>query len=109
MTTELSFTGKKTRNIDSTDDQPYATFRAGDWTWYVLKSWQGDEAKLYARWLCKVVTPYTGEMGDIGDTYVTDVVLEAELVAVDGREPTGQELDEVAELRRVLVLQGARA
>jgi len=40
----------------------------------VLKSWQGDNAKPYARWFCDVSSPFTGGGSDLGDTYVSDVV-----------------------------------
>jgi hypothetical protein len=46
--------------------------RAG-WTWRVLKAWQTDPHKPYARWFCDVTSPFTGA-GDLGDTYIADVV-----------------------------------
>jgi hypothetical protein len=99
---QLSFTAKKTR--EGTPDSPaYATFVGGDWTYEVLKSWQNDEAKPYARWLCRVVTPMTGPSGDMGDTYVRDVVLHAWLTEVDGRPATRAEQLEVVELRSELL------
>ena len=99
--TALTFTAKRTRK-GTLAEPAYATFVAGDWTWEVLKSWQNDEAKPYARWMCRVVTPMTGERGDMGDTYVKDVVLYGALVAVDGRMPTPAEIDEIVQLREVL-------
>ena len=59
-----------------TKDKAYEVWQAGDWTWYVLKKYQGPEAEaknLYARWFCLVVTPMTGPSGDLGDTYVRDI------------------------------------
>ena len=52
---------------------PYEVWVAGDWTWYVLKKWQADDDKPYARWFCKVVTPMTGPSGDFGDVYVSEI------------------------------------
>lgn len=54
-------------------DDPYEVWQYGDWTWYVLKKWQADDDKPYARWFCKVVTPMTGPSGDLGDVYVSDI------------------------------------
>lgn len=57
------------------DSAPYAVFQSPDgWTWNVLKVWQADSTRPYARWFCKVVTPMTGRDGDLGDCYVSDVV-----------------------------------
>ena len=42
------------------------------WTWYVLKKWQIDDAKLYARWFCQVFSPIVPD-GEFGDVYVADV------------------------------------
>jgi len=64
-------------------DDPYMVFQAGDWTWKVLKSWQGDDAKQYARWFCDVTSPFTYGSSDMGDTYVADVVNNAVLTYMD--------------------------
>jgi hypothetical protein len=42
------------------------------WTWYVLKKWQIDDDKKYARWFCDVVTPMCPD-GEMGDVYVEDI------------------------------------
>ena len=42
------------------------------WTWYVLKKWQADDEKPYARWFCAVVSPFTPE-GEMGDVYVSEI------------------------------------
>lgn len=61
------------------DGAPYAVFQSLDgWTWNVLKVWQADSTKPYARWLCKVVTPMS-PTGDWGDVYVSDIVQNARL------------------------------
>jgi hypothetical protein len=61
-------------------DNPYEVWVAGDWTWNVLKKWQADDDKPYARWFCKVVTPFTGPSGDLGDVYVSEIKQCAERV-----------------------------
>jgi hypothetical protein len=59
----------KTRKVGD----PYEVWVAGEWTWNVLKKWQADDNKPYARWFCQVVTPMTGSSGDLGDVYVADI------------------------------------
>ncbi len=54
-------------------EHPWLTITDGSWTWYVLKAYQTDPDAPYARWFCLVVTPMTGEWGDMGDTYVREV------------------------------------
>ena len=48
----------------------------GDWTWYVLKKWQGDDDKPYARWFCLVKTPIVPN-GEYGDVYVNEIKSDA--------------------------------
>ena len=48
----------------------------GMWRWYVLRKYKGQEAEdkdEYARWFCLVTSPYVGEEGEYGDTYVKDI------------------------------------
>jgi hypothetical protein len=45
----------------------------GQWTWYVLKKWQNDDNKPYARWFCDVTSPIVGEKGEMGDCYVDEI------------------------------------
>jgi hypothetical protein len=92
---------KKTAPLDS----PQAVFASQGWTWKVLKSWQNDDNKPYARWFVAVRSPMTYGSFDMGDTYVRDIVLNAHLIEVDGREPTVEELDEVDQLRHKLAAQ----
>lgn len=61
-------------------EKPHAIYRAGDWEWRVLKAWQVDDSKPYARWFCAVKSPMTYGSYDMGDTYVADVVRYASLV-----------------------------
>jgi hypothetical protein len=52
----------------------------GDWEWHVLKKWQIDDNKPYARWFCIVKSPYTFPGYDMGDTYVSDIKNYATLI-----------------------------
>lgn len=60
---------------------PYEVWVAGDWTWKVLKKYQADDTKPFARWFCLVVTPFTTASGDMGDVYAAEVMKIAERVA----------------------------
>ena len=53
-------------------ENAYEVWQAGDWTWYVLKKWQADDSKPFARWFCDVVTPICPN-GEMGDVYVSDI------------------------------------
>lgn len=44
----------------------------GTCTWYVLKKWQADDDKPFARWFCDVVTPVCPN-GEMGDVYVSEI------------------------------------
>ena len=52
---------------------PWLTITNGDWTWKVLKAYTEDPDAKYARWMCAVTSPYTGSLGDWGDTYISEV------------------------------------
>ena len=43
------------------------------WTWKVLKKWQSDDTKPFARWFCAVTSPYTDGGYDLGDVYVSEI------------------------------------
>lgn len=60
----------KTRDVND----PYEIYRQGNWEWRVLKKWQIDDDKPYARWFCAVKTPFTAPGYDMGDTYVSDIM-----------------------------------
>lgn len=66
-------------------DRPYEIWQTpdGSWTWKVLKKWQKDDDKPFARWLCAVSSPMTYGMDDIGDVYVADIKTYAYLVETD--------------------------
>ena len=55
-------------------DNPYETWQSfdGTWTWAVLKKWQANDDKPYARWFCNVITPCMPG-GEMGDVYVAEV------------------------------------
>lgn len=61
-------------------ENPYEVWQNGSgWTWNVLKKWQADDNKPFARWFCFVTSPYCPE-GEYGDTYVADIKGHAVLV-----------------------------
>lgn len=53
-------------------DNPYETWTNGEWTWKVLKKWQADDNKPFARWFCFVTSPFCPD-GEMGDTYVSEI------------------------------------
>lgn len=64
-------------------NNPYEVWqtRDGRWTWNVLKKWQANDDKPYARWFCDVKSPFTPD-GEMGDVYVADIKREAVKVGV---------------------------
>ena len=54
-------------------DQPYEIWKTGDWEWRVLKKWQVDDDKPFARWFCGVKSPYTYGRFELGDVYVAEI------------------------------------
>ncbi len=56
-------------------EEPYEIWRTpdGSWEWRVLKKWQLDDNKPYARWFCAVKSPFTYGSFEIGDVYVKDI------------------------------------
>ena len=52
-------------------ETPYATWvdRRTGWRYELLKSWQGDNSKPYARWFCRV----HGFCTEMGDCYVDEL------------------------------------
>lgn len=57
-------------------ENAYEVWQAGTWTWYVLKKWQADDLKPFARWFCDVVTPMCPH-GELGDVYAAEVMQSA--------------------------------
>ncbi len=68
-------------------DQPYEVWKShnGAWVWKVLKKWQADDNKPFARWFCAVSSPFTQSTMDMGDVYVMDIKQAAQLVEVNGK------------------------
>ena len=93
-----TFLGKKTQM-----EPPYAVFTAdsrdGEWRWEVLKAYANDNAAEYARWMCRVSSPYTFGSADMGDTYVEEVVGYGTLVEVNGEPATSEDQAEMEHLR----------
>jgi len=56
-------------------DNPYEVWKTPDgvWEWRVLKKWQADDNKPYARWFCGVKSPFTYGRFELGDVYVKDI------------------------------------
>jgi hypothetical protein len=55
-------------------DNPYEVWQSWDgWEWRVLKKYQIDDNKPFARWFCAVKSPYTFGSYELGDCYVKDV------------------------------------
>ena len=78
--TEKNLCGK-TRPIDN----PYDVWQSydGSWLWKVLKKYQKPSKEAEnpnARWCCAVSSPMTYGSYDMGDVYVTDIVLHAEKI-----------------------------
>lgn len=68
---------------------PYEVWESADgsWRWSVLKKYQADDDKPYARWFCSVTSPFVGPSGELGDCYVTDVKGGSSRLTGDGRGP----------------------
>lgn len=69
---------KKTRDKAT----PYEIWEGGGWIWNVLKKWQAEDDKPFARWFCFVTSPVCPE-GEYGDTYVKDIKQNAKLTYLD--------------------------
>jgi hypothetical protein len=59
----------KTRPVND----PYEIWIHDSCTWKVLKKWQANDNKPYARWFCFVTSPFCPE-GEMGDVYVKDII-----------------------------------
>lgn len=68
----------KTRNL-AKGEKPYEVWQAGTWTWNVLKKYQTDDTKPYARAFCQVVTPIC-PYGELGDVYISEIKQNASLI-----------------------------
>lgn len=70
----------KTRKVE----QPYEVWTAPGWEWRVLKKYQADDLKPYARWFCAVKGPGTFGGYDYGDVYAAEVMGAAVRTEVEG-------------------------
>ncbi len=57
----------KTRSLGN----PYEVWEAKGWCWKVLKKYQADDNKAFARAFCFVTSPFCPE-GEYGDTYIKE-------------------------------------
>lgn len=57
-------------------NDPYEIWTGNGWEWHVLKKWQIDDAKPYARWFCLVKSPFVPD-GEMGDVYVSEIKQQA--------------------------------
>jgi hypothetical protein len=64
-------------------DNPYEIWKSNDyqWTWRVLKKYQVDDDKPYARWFCAVKSPFSYGNWEYGDVYVKDIKQNAKKVS----------------------------
>lgn len=74
----------KTRPVD----KPYEIYKSNvlpNWEWRVLKKYQSPEKEAenpYAIWYCAVKSPMTYGDWEYGDTYVKDILKEAQAYKV---------------------------
>lgn len=59
----------KTRPVTN----PYEVWQAGDWEWRILKKYQVDDNKPYARAFCAVKSPFTYGEFELGDVYISEI------------------------------------
>ena len=64
-------------------EEPYEVWKTADgsWEWRVLKKWQLDDDKPYARWFCAVKSPFTFGRFELGDVYVSSIKKNAQKVS----------------------------
>jgi len=63
-------------------ERPYEVWKANGWTWLVLKKYQSNDLKEYARAFCFVTSPICPD-GEYGDTYIADYKHFANLIETD--------------------------
>lgn len=84
-------------------DRPYEVWKSFDekWQWHVLKKWQANDDKPYARWFCLVKSPIMPE-GELGDVYVKEIKDNASLIQSNYDEPATNNKPTYDELYRTL-------
>ena len=70
-------------------DNPYEIWQANGWTWNVLKKYQRDDTKPFARAFTFVTSPYVPE-GEYGDTYIADYARVATRTYIDASLESAQ-------------------
>ena len=69
-------------------DAPYAIYQGpGGWEWRVLKTYKQPENEAkdrYARWMVAAKSPHTYGDFEMGDTYASEILQYARLVACTG-------------------------
>jgi hypothetical protein len=66
--------------------QPYAIFRSGPFIFHVCKTYKkpaNEVGDIYARWFVWASSPYTFGSMEAGDTYRSEIVNSARLVAAE--------------------------
>lgn len=65
------------------NDKPYEIWQSWDglWTYKVLKKWQADDHKPYARWFCSTTSPYVTD--ELGDGFAADIMSHSHLILTD--------------------------
>ena len=66
--------------------QPYAIYRAGDFIFHVCKTYKkpaNEVGDIYARWFVWAASPFTYGSMEPGDTYRSEIVNSARLVAAE--------------------------
>lgn len=97
------FTNRKMRNLDTEPAwiKVWDMTAFGGTSYEVMKNNQADTTAEYATCMVKAVSPYTGDFGDMGDTYWAQVY-KGELIEVDGRTPTDVEAREWLHLKSMV-------
>jgi hypothetical protein len=72
---EMNMTTKNPCGKMRSVNDPYEVWQSydGQWTWKVLKKWQVDDSKPFARWFCAVKSPFTFGEYEMGDVYVEEI------------------------------------
>ena len=73
MTTRVKNECAKTRPVNDPYEVWIGSLMGMDAEWRVLKKWQVDDDKPYARWFCAVKTQATFGSYDMGDVYVSEI------------------------------------
>jgi len=67
-------------------NEPYAIYRAGDFTWHVLKTYKQpstEKKDVYSRWFVAAKSEATFGSFELGDTYAGEVQRYGRLVAAE--------------------------